>query len=87
MNDILTENDTKAVMDILVEHLEVGKQQLTPEAKLQGDLGADSLTLIEIALALEEHFKISIPDEEWENVSTVGDVFEGLTQVLSKANR
>jgi acyl carrier protein len=72
------------VLDILVEQLGVQAAQLTPDAKLAQDLGADSLTLVEITMALEERFNLSIPDEEWEKVSTVGDLFEALAGLLGK---
>jgi acyl carrier protein len=84
MNSILSEKDTKAVLGILVEELGVPEAQLIPDARLQEDLGADSLTLVEIALALEDRFNLSIPDEEWEKVSTVGDLFEALGDLLGK---
>jgi acyl carrier protein len=84
MNNILSDQDTRAVLDILVEQLGVQAAQLAPEARLQEDLGADSLTLVEITLALEERFNLSIPDEEWEKVSTVGTLFEALADLLGK---
>jgi acyl carrier protein len=87
MNNLLSETDTKAVLDILVEQLGVEKDQLTPEARLQEDLGADSLTIAEITLALEEQFNLPIPDEEWERVSTVQDVFEALAELVGKSSR
>lgn len=83
MNNYLSENDTKAVMDILAQELGVPKDQLLPDAKLQHDLGADSLTLVEITLALEERFSLAIPEETWERVSTVNDVFEVLAEFLA----
>ncbi len=87
MNNILSENDTKAVLVILVQELGVHEAQLTPEASLEEDLGADSLTKVEITMALEEHFNLAIPDEEWEKVSTVGDLFEALAELLEKPGR
>ncbi len=60
---------------------------MTPEARLQEDLGADSLTLVEITMVLEERFNLSIPDEVWERASTVGDVFETLAESLGKPDR
>jgi acyl carrier protein len=84
MNNILSEQDTKAVLDILVEQLGVEKAQLTPDARLEEDLGADSLTLVEITLALEECLNLSIPDQEWEKVTTVGNLFEALADLLRK---
>lgn len=84
MNNLLSEADTRAVLDILIEQLGVQENQLTPDAKLQDDLGADSLTIAEITLALEEHFHLSIPDQEWDRISTVRDVFEVLVELLAK---
>ncbi|HYV29329.1 MAG TPA: acyl carrier protein [Candidatus Eisenbacteria bacterium] len=84
MNNILSEEDTKAVLDILVEQLGVEQAQLTPDARLEEDLGADSLTLVEITLALEECLNLSIPDQEWEKVTTVGNLFEALADLLGK---
>lgn len=46
MNDILSEKDAKAVLDILIEQLGVQRAQLTPEARLQEDLGADSREVV-----------------------------------------
>ena len=87
MNNILSDNDTKAVLDLLVEQLGVQREQLTPDARIQEDLSADSLTVIEIAMAIEERFNISIPDEQWETVSTVGDLFETLAKLLATRSR
>ena len=87
MNKLLSENDAKAVTDILVEQLGVQPDQLTPEARLQQDLGADSLTIIEITLALEERFHVAIPDEMSEHVSTVGDIFDLLADFLVNSTK
>jgi acyl carrier protein len=84
MNDILSERDTKAVFDILTEQLGVEQAQLTPDARIEEDLGADSLTKVEIIMALDERFNISIPDEVAEKVSTVGDLFEALGELLER---
>ncbi len=84
MRNVLSEKDSKAVVDILVEQLGVQETQLTPDARLQEDLGADSLTLVEITMALEERFNFSIPDEDWERVATVKDVFEAVAELLQK---
>ena len=82
MNNLLSESDTNIVLDILVEQLGVEKSQLTPDARLKEDLGADSLDTMEIAMALDEHFHISLPDEAIERVSTVGDLFEVLSEFV-----
>ena len=81
-NNILSEKDTKAVLGVLVEQLGVPEEQITPDASLMEDLGADSLDIAEITLAVEERFNLSIPDEQWERVSTVRDLFELLAELL-----
>jgi len=81
MKHQLSEQDTKAVLDLLVVQLGVQQEQLTPDAKIKEDLGADSLTIIEITMVMEEHFKLSLPDEQWETVTTVGDLLEMMAAV------
>jgi len=76
--------DTKAVLDILVEQLGVQETQLTPDARLEEDLGADSLDIVEITMSVDERFNISVPDEVAEKVSTVGELFEALADLLGK---
>lgn len=61
------------VKEIVVEQLGVSPDQVTPEAKFQEDLGADSLDQVELVMALEEEFSADIPDEEAEKLLTVGD--------------
>jgi acyl carrier protein len=78
MNNILSQADTNAVFDILVEQLSIDRAQLTPEARLEEDLGADSLHKVEIIMAIDEEFHIDVPDEAAERVSTVGDLLETL---------
>jgi len=62
------------VKDIIVEQLGVKPDQVTPEAKFVEDLGADSLDIVELVMALEEEFGIEVPDEQAEKLLTVGDV-------------
>ncbi|MCI5969405.1 acyl carrier protein [Helicobacter sp.] len=64
-------NDVKAVV---VEQLNVNEGEVKPESKFVDDLGADSLDVVELVMALEEKFEIEIPDEEAEKIQTVGDV-------------
>ena len=79
----LSDKDLESLQDILIETLGVARDQLRPEADLQRDLGADSLTMIEIGMAVEERFHLSIPDERLEPVATVGDVYELAASLLS----
>ncbi len=62
------------VKEIIVEQLGVNANQVTPEAKFVEDLGADSLDIVELIMALEEEFGSEIPDEQAEKLLTVGDV-------------
>jgi len=56
-----------------VEQLEVSPDRVKPEASFADDLKADSLAVVELVLALEETFKVEIPDEDTEKIKTVGD--------------
>jgi acyl carrier protein len=58
------------------EHLGVDAADLVPEADLLDDLGADSLDVVELAMALEEEFSLEVPDEDLENIRTVRDIIE-----------
>jgi len=62
------------VLNIIAEKLNVSKEQLKPEASFVDDLGADSLDLVELVMAMEEEFGMEISDEEAEKLRTVGDV-------------
>jgi acyl carrier protein len=87
MNKVLGEADTRAVEGILVRELEVEPAQLTLEARFEEDLSSDSLAVVEIGMAIEEHFDLSIPDERWEQVKTVGDLHEMLADLLQQSRR
>ena len=62
------------IKDIIVEQLGVNADQINPGAKFIEDLGADSLDIVELIMALEEEFGTEIPDEEAEKLQTVGAV-------------
>jgi acyl carrier protein len=66
----------KRVKEIIVEQLGVNESEVTPEAKFVDDLGADSLDLVELVMALEEEYNMEISDEDAEKILTVGDVIE-----------
>ena len=59
---------------ILVDQLDVEEEKITPEASITEDLGADSLDVVDLIMSLEESFSIEIPDEDIENIKTVGDI-------------
>ncbi len=64
------------VKEIIVEQLGVSESEVVPEAKFIDDLGADSLDLVELVMALEEEYGTEISDEEAEKILTVGDAYD-----------
>ncbi len=66
------------VKEIIAKELEVDVKQLTAEAKFIEDLGADSLDIVELVMALEEEFGLDIPDEDADKLRTVGDAMNYL---------
>jgi len=64
------------VKDLVVEQLGVNPEQVTSEASFVDDLGADSLDTVELVMAFEEEFDMEIPDEEAEEIVTVGKAIE-----------
>ena len=64
------------VKEIIVEQLGVAENAVTEESSFIDDLGADSLDIVELIMALEEEFDIEIPDSDAEKVVTVGDVVD-----------
>ena len=64
------------VKEIIVEQLGVAENAVTTEASFIDDLGADSLDIVELIMALEEEFDLEIPDSDAEKVVTVGDVVD-----------
>jgi acyl carrier protein len=64
------------VVKKVAEHLQVSEDQVVPEASFIDDLGADSLEIVELVMALEDEFGISIPDEKAEQIKTVKEVID-----------
>jgi acyl carrier protein len=73
----------KKIMDIIANQLGVDKEMVTPEANVVDDLGADSLDVVELVMALEEAFDLEIPDDEAEKIRTVKDIIEYLGKTVS----
>lgn len=67
------ENIEAKVKEIICQQLEVSPEKIRPEASFIDDLKADSLAVVELVLALEEAFDMEIPDEDTEQIKTVGD--------------
>ena len=62
------------VRAILMDQLDVEEEAVTLDASIQNDLGADSLDIVDLVMYLEDEFDCEIPDEEIENIKTVGDI-------------
>jgi len=62
------------IKEVVVEQLSVSADEVKEDAKFVEDLGADSLDVVELVMALEEKFDIEIPDDEAEKIQTVADV-------------
>ncbi len=64
------------VRQYVIDTLDVNPEEVVPQAKFIDDLGADSLDIVEMIMALEEEFDVEISDEEAEKLATVGDAVE-----------
>jgi acyl carrier protein len=73
----------KRVEAIIVEQLGVTPEEVVPEASFIDDLGADSLDIVELVMAMEEEFDIEIPDEHAERLQTIGSAVEYLKERLA----
>ena len=71
-----SEEILEKIKSIIVEQLGVSDTAVTMEASFIDDLGADSLDIVELVMAIEEEFDIEIPDSDAEKVVTVGDVVD-----------
>ena len=72
----MADNIEARVKEIIAQQLDVSPEKLVPSASFTDDLKADSLAVVELVLALEEEFKIEIPDEDTEKIKTVGDAIK-----------
>lgn len=73
------------VKKIVVEQLEVDENDVKPESSFANDLGADSLDVVELVMALEEEFDIEIPDEAAEQIDTVGKAVDHISEKVEAA--
>ncbi|MBL0721019.1 MAG: acyl carrier protein [Sulfurovum sp.] len=72
------------VKEVVIEQLNVAADEVKEDSKFIEDLGADSLDVVELVMALEEEFDIEIPDEEAENILTVGDAIKFIEEEKNK---
>ncbi|NVB41645.1 acyl carrier protein [Pseudenhygromyxa sp. WMMC2535] len=69
----MSEDILSKIKSIIAEQLDVDESDVSPEKSFTDDLGADSLAIVELVLALEEQFGIKIPDDQVDAIKTVGD--------------
>ena len=62
------------VQKIICEQLEIASHLVTEDASISGDLGADSLDLVDLSMSIEEEFNLEVPDDVLDHIRTVGDI-------------
>ncbi|MBX4200514.1 acyl carrier protein [Candidatus Parcubacteria bacterium] len=72
------------VIDIVCENLGVNKEQVTRQTAFVEDIGADSLDIVELVMELEEQFEITIPDDQAEQIKTVGEAIDYVEREQAK---
>lgn len=72
------------VREVLADQLGLEETEIKPESRLKEDLGADSLDMVELIMAMEEEFNVDIPDEEAQNIRTVADAVDYVEQYEQK---
>ncbi|MBP0965791.1 MAG: acyl carrier protein [Oscillospiraceae bacterium] len=72
------------VKDLVVDQLDADADKVTLDANIQDDLGADSLDVVDLVMALEDEFEVEIPDEAVESIKTVGDIVKYIEEHQDK---
>ena len=72
------------VKAIIVDKLGVNENEVIPEASFTNDLGADSLDTVELIMEFEKEFNLSVPDEDAEKITTVGEAIDYINQHIQK---
>jgi acyl carrier protein len=71
------------IKEIIIDQLGVSEDEIVPEASFIDDLGADSLDIVELVMAMEEAFDVEIPDDDAEKIQTIGDAISYLKEKLA----
>lgn len=69
------------IKKIILDHLDVNEEDITPDADFMEDLGADSLDVAELIMSIEDEFNLEIEEEDLEGMQTIGDVVEYLDKL------
>ena len=77
-------NVEKEIIKIIIEHLGVSPDEITKESSLTRDLNASQLEINDLILALQDHFKLKIPEEELANLEKVGDIITYISDHLDE---
>jgi len=72
------------VKEMIIKQLDSKESEVVPEARLFDDLGADSLDIVELIMALEDEYGLEIPDEDAEKIETVGDAIRYIEEHIKK---
>ena len=64
------------IKKLLAEQLDADEEEMTLDTKIAEDLGADSLDVVELLMSIEDEFEVEIPDEEIDNIKTIGNVVD-----------
>lgn len=80
----LDNNISERVRAVIADQMKLDLEKIKPEASFTEDLGADSLTNVEMVMALEEKFEIDIPDEDSQKIATVNDAIRYVESKISK---
>lgn len=78
------ENFKEKFDNLIIEKLSVEKSEITSDSRFNEELGADSLDMVELVMEFEREFKISIPDDDAEQIKTVGEAEKYILNVLNK---
>lgn len=85
-NILKTEGIEEKVKALIADKLGIDEKEITLQSNFINDLGADSLDVVELVMELEKGFSISIPDDEAEKISTVGEAIDSIKNKISPNN-
>lgn len=75
------------VKELIAEQLDVKADDITETSNIQDDLGADSLDVVDLVMALEDEFDVEIPEDQVENIKTVGDIVKFIKDINTGNNK